>query len=277
MQNSAPEIVRRRITVILDVGGSGKPLLEMLPSLLGERGDIDLDTVIVEDEAQRRAAELPFVRELCRLTISEREFGIAELERANALREQKLKKALAEVTDRSGAVYSLRSVRGAENLLKKLAAASNITMLEPFRGFRHGLVSWAIPSAGVRRHIVVAIDDWSSGTEALMVAALLAKGDAGRICVLLAGSAAIAGGERMDTRQVSDALSAAPARINVLAEPGLQALISATLREHAAALVLGATEDLLRPESLAMLREQLRCPICLVRRPTAQAEAPVSD
>ena len=81
----------------------------------------------------------------------------------------------------------------------------------------------------------------------------------------------------MNTRQVSDALSAAPARINVLAEPGLQALITATLRERAAALVLAATENLLRPESLTMLREQLRCPICLVSRPAGQDEAPASD
>ena len=276
MQNSVPEIVRRRITVILDVGGSGKSLLEMLPSLLGEKGDIDLDTVIVEDEAQRRAAELPFVREFCRLTMSEREFGVVELERAIALREHSLRKALAAVTDRPGIVHSLRSVKGGGNLLKKLAAASNITMLEPLRGFRQGLVSRAISTAGVRRHIVVAIDDWSSGTEVLMVASLLAKGNARRISVLLAGSAA-ATGERVDIRKVSEALSATPAHIEILTELGIQPLINATLRERAATLVLGATEDLLKPESLTMLREQLRCPICLVRRSIGQAEALASD
>ena len=276
MQNSIPGIVRRRITVVLDVGGSGAALLEMLPSLLDEKGEIDLDTIIVEDEAQRRAAELPFVRELCRLTTSEREFGVAEFERAITRRKQNLKKALATVADRPDVVHSLRILKGAENLLKKLAAVSNITMFEPSRGFSQDIVSMTIPSARSRRHIVVAINDWSSGTEALMVGALLAKGDAGRISVVLAGGVTTTG-ELADTRKVSDALSAAPAHIEILTELGIQALINATLRERAATLVLGATEDLLKPESLAMLREQLRCPICLVRRPTGQAEAPVSD
>ncbi len=276
MQNSTPEIVRRRITVVLDVGGSGKLLLEMLPSLLDEKGDIDLDTVIVEDEAQRRAAELPFVRALCRLTTSEREFGVAEFERAIARRKQNLKKALAAVADRPDVVSSLRIMKGAENLLKKLAAVSNITMFEPLRGFSQDLVPMTIPSARSRRHIVVAINDWSSGTEALMVGALLAKGDAGRISVVLAGGVATTE-ERVDIRKVSEVLSATPAHIEILTELGIQPLINATLRERAATLVLGATEDLLQSESLTMLREQLRCPICLVRRSIGQAEALASD
>jgi hypothetical protein len=81
----------------------------------------------------------------------------------------------------------------------------------------------------------------------------------------------------VDIRKVSEALSATPAHIEILTELGIQPLINATLRERAATLVLGATEDLLQSESLTMLREQLRCPICLVRRSMGQAEALASD
>ena len=139
MQKTIPDVARRRITVILDIGGSGKPLLDMLPSLLGGNRDIEIDAVIVEEEAQRRAAELPFVREFCRLTTSEREFGTAELERAIALRKQNLRKVMAAATDRAGVVHSFRSVEGFENLLNNLAAASDITIFEPIRGFRQEL------------------------------------------------------------------------------------------------------------------------------------------
>ena len=264
MQKTVPDIARRRITVILDIGGSGKPLLDMLPSLLGGKGDIEIDAVIVEEEAQRRAAELPFVREFCRLTTSEREFGTAELERAIALRKQNLRKVMAAATDRAGVVHSFRSVKGADNLLNKLAAASDITIFEPLRGFRQELALLATTAARARRHIVVAIDDWSSGAEVLTVGALLAKGDTRRISVLIAEGAA-ATAVRSDTFKIGEALPAAPARIETLTEPGLQTLISATLRERAAALVIGTTEDLLRSASLTMLRKQLRCPICLVR------------
>jgi len=269
MQKSSPEIMRRRISLMLEVGGGGKPLLSLLPSLLGDKGDIELDAVIVDEEAQRRAAELPFVRELCRLTMSEREFGIADLERAIVLRKRALRKALAAVADRPGIVPTLRSVTGAETLLKTLAAASDITMFEPLRGFRQELALPAKPAAWGRQ-IVVAIDDWSSGTEALLVGALLAKGDMRSISVLLAGEAA-AKGDRTDALKVGGTLSVAPARIEILTELGIQPLISATLRERAAALVLGTTEDLLSSELLTMLREQLHCPICLVKRPADHA------
>ncbi len=271
MQKSAPDIVRRRISLMLEVGGSGKPLLSLLPSLLGDKGDVELDAVIVDEEVQRRAAELPFVRELCRLTTSEREFGIAELERAIVLRKRALQKALATFADRPGVVHTLRSVTGAKALLKTLAAASDITMFEPLRGFRQELVLPTKPAVRGRHQIVVAIDDWSSGTEALLVGTLLAKGDMRCISVLLAGEAA-ANGVRTDALKVGGMSSAAPARIEILAELGIQPLISATLRERAAALVLGTTEDLLSSELLTMLREQLHCPICLVRRPADHAD-----
>jgi hypothetical protein len=67
-------------------------------------------------------------------------------------------------------------------------------------------------------------------------------------------------------RIISDLLSAGPARVLLLSEPGIQSLISAARAAGASMLVLGASEELLKPQSLRSLREQLRCPVCLVRR-----------
>jgi hypothetical protein len=67
-------------------------------------------------------------------------------------------------------------------------------------------------------------------------------------------------------RMISDLLPAGPARVLLLSEPGIQCLIAAARAEGAGALVLGASEELLKSQSLRSLREQLRCPVCLVRR-----------
>ena len=67
-------------------------------------------------------------------------------------------------------------------------------------------------------------------------------------------------------QMINKLLPADPARILVLTEPGVQNLIAATLAEDAGMLVLGTSEELVKSESLRLLREQLSCPICLVRQ-----------
>ena len=64
----------------------------------------------------------------------------------------------------------------------------------------------------------------------------------------------------------SELLPSEPARILLLQDLGIQNLIATTRAERADMLVLGASEELLKPESLRPLLEQLRCPICLVRQ-----------
>jgi len=67
-------------------------------------------------------------------------------------------------------------------------------------------------------------------------------------------------------QMINKLLPADPARILVLPEPGVQHLIAAIRAEDAGMLVIGTSEELLKSESLRLLREQLSCPICLVRQ-----------
>ena len=57
-----------------------------------------------------------------------------------------------------------------------------------------------------------------------------------------------------------------PLRVRMLPEEGaLLALVDAAHREGATLFVAAATEDFLQPATLQVLRERLRCPVCLVR------------
>lgn len=264
MQTTAAGISRRRITIILDISGSNRSLLEMLPSLFGENGEIDIDAVFVEDSSQRRAAELTFVREFCLLTTAEREFGPADLERAIALRKQRLTRTIAAAVRRPGVAHSIRSVQAAADLLQELVSASDITMFEPLRRLRQQAITLSRRPPRGRGRVVVAINDWPGARDALLTGLRLAGGDPRRVAVLVAGTAAGTGVKDI-TARITNMLSAAPGGIRILSEPGVQPLIQATLIEKPDALVLGATGELLESSSILALRQEVRCPICVVR------------
>jgi hypothetical protein len=63
-----------------------------------------------------------------------------------------------------------------------------------------------------------------------------------------------------------DLLPTGLAHVLPQSEPGIEFLTSAAHSEGAGMLVVGASEELLKHESLQSLRKHLRCPICLVTR-----------
>jgi nucleotide-binding universal stress UspA family protein len=247
------------------MGGSGQPLLDVLRLLLGKETEIDLQGVFIEDDELQTAAALPFVKELCRLTLGVREFHSAQFERAVALRTRAARRAIAELAQRMGVPHTFRKVQGSTiSLLRETAHSADITVFEPLRMFAVTPVSPLVQTRRSQQRIVVAIDDLATGADALIAATLLAEGEMRRISVLL--TAAAPAEQEALNRMISRLLPAGPARILLLAEPGIQNLIAAARAEGANMLVLGASEELLKPASLRSLRQQLRCPICLVRR-----------
>ncbi len=262
-----PDTVPRRIAVILGMGGSGQPLLNVLRLLLGKDTEIDLQGVFIEDDELLRAASLPFVKELCRLTLGVREFHSAQFERAVALRTRAARRAIAELAQRMGVPHTFRNVQGSTiSLLQETAHSADITVFEPLRMFAAAPISPLVQTRRSQQRIVVAIDDLATCADALIAATLLAEGEMRRISVLLTAAAAAPAEQDALVRMVRKLLPADPACILLLTEPGIQKLIAAARAEGANMLVLGASEELLKPESLRSLRQQLRCPICLVRR-----------
>jgi len=265
MAANHPERGQRRIAVILGSGGTGRSLLELLLPLLGPDRAIEMHGVFLEEAEVRYAAELPFVQELCRVTFSVREFTSEGFERALALRMRTAERALALLARRIGVPHSFRNVRGqAISLLRETANSADITLFEPVS--RIALSVAPTPRGRLaRRRVVVALRDLEAGRRALLAAHHLAEGDARRIVLLAAGP--IVQQQPELWQLCEEILHRRPARMRLLpAESGVRELIEATHAEGAGLLVLPATEDLLEPSNLHLLRDRLRCPICLVRQ-----------
>lgn len=265
MQQPEREASTRRIAVILGTGESGRLLLENIRPLLVTKAAIEVSGVFVEDSELQHAANLPFVKELCRLTYSLREFHSHEFERAVAMRMQAARKALDELARHAGIAHTFRNVRGsALTTLLETALESDITIFQPLNLFATAPLqsgSRALPSA---RHLLVGINDPACAAGALIAAGVLARGHACRVTVLMAGIDA-------DDREILTRLArrSIPARsfaiksIGAVDEP---ALLQAIRLAGADMVVLGATRSLLTPDLLRQLRVQLRCPVFLVRQ-----------
>jgi len=254
----------RRIAVILGTGGSGSNLLDLVQPLLGSDRDIEMQGVFLEEAEVQHAAELPFVKELCRVTFSVREFTTDQFEHALNLRMRSARRALSVLARRTGVVHSFRNVRGsAVKLLRDTAAESDITLFEPARAISAAMAH-PVRRPAPWQTIVVAIDDLVAGARALGVAAHLVEGRMDRVTVLLTPSAAEQG---ESVRQIfDDMLPRRPAHVRTLESTSVEDLARATHVQGASLLVIGISAATLDPIALRALRERLRCPICLVRR-----------
>jgi hypothetical protein len=262
MAANPPEKTLRRVAVILGTGGSGRNLLELVLPLLVRDREIEMHGVFLEEAEVQHAAELPFVKELCRVTFSVREFTSDQFERSLALRMRTAQRAIAVLARRAGVVHSFRNIRGpAVRLLRETASASDITVFEPAR--RLGAT---VPRPTLKQQpIVVAVGDLESGRRALLAAGHLAADQAGRICVLVSGAAAE--DPQAINRLCAEQLPGRPGSVRrVPSEGGVPALADAAHAAGAALFVIAATDDLLESANLQLLRERLRCPICMVRQ-----------
>jgi hypothetical protein len=107
---------RRRITVVLAGAEPRRALLELFEQLIGG-GPAEVRGFFVEDHALLRAAELPFVREVCRLTSAMRPLEPRDLERELRVRALAAQRTLERVAARVEAPVSFQRVRGAGSAL----------------------------------------------------------------------------------------------------------------------------------------------------------------
>lgn len=251
-----------RIAVILGTGGSSQRLLNQLLPLLGQDRDIEMQGVFLEEADVQFAAELPFVQELCRVTFSVREFTSDQFERALVLRMRTARRALDVLARRTGVQHSFRNVRGsAIRLLRETASASDMTVFEPASLYRAALSQRSLS----RQLIVVVLSDAGSSLSVLRAAKHLAGGMSHRIATLLFP----ARGEEIKVlrQQAATFFSGArPGLTRLVDGGGAGDLVRAVRSMGASMLVLPANPELTDTAALRQFREQLHCPICLVRR-----------
>ena len=275
MPAKTPDNVTQQVAVILGTSGSGQPLLSILRRLLGKDAVTVLHGVFIEDDELQRAAALPVVKELCRLTLSVREIHGTGFDRTIALRMRTARSAVEELARRMGVSHTFREARGSTiSLLREAAHSSDITVFEPLRKLATPSITQPMHGQRPPRRIVVVIDNVETGDEALLIAAVLAGSETQRISILLRAETP-AELEAMDN-MISDLLPAGPKRVQLLPDHGVQHLIATVLAERADMLVLGASEELLKTESLASLLKRLECPICLVRHFDSAVNEPLT-
>lgn len=263
MQENPPERVIRRVAVILGPGGSSRNLLDVVAPLLGKDRALEMQGVFIEEADLRHAAALPFVKELCRVTFSVREFNSDQFERVLALRMRTAQRALELLARRAGIAHSFRNIRGsADRLLRETVGQFDITIFEP-----SGTLAVSIPaepSARLKtRRIVVYIRDENNAGAALVAALQLAGGDPQRVSLLL--DPAVNSAQPELEQKLRSIFPSRPGRARTLADSGTVTLTHAVRAENPGMLVLTADGDSTSPEFLADLRKRLRCPICLVR------------
>ena len=265
MTTHRPTETPRRIAVILGTGPSGRRLLDLVLPLLAHDRGVEMQGVFLEEAGLRHAAELPFVQELCRVTFSLREFNSDQFERALMLRMRSAQRALSVLAKRTGVQHSFRNVRGpAHALLCETARGADITVFEPV-GIRSSAAAGQLLSAARPRRLAVAFTNLEAGRMALLAAAHLAENRNDPISILV--SPDVARDRERLAALLREMLPGRTLRVRtVAAEAGAGGLVEATQAEGAALLVLTATEELLESRNLQLLREKVRCPICLVRR-----------
>jgi len=264
MVTKKPETATQQIAVVLGAISSGQPVLDMLGQLLGKDASIELHGVFIEDEELQKAAALPLVNELCRLTLSVREINVPRFDRAIALRRRTARKVFEGLARRKGVAHTFRTAHGSTlSLLQETIRTSGVTIFEPIRQLSAPAVRQPIRSRFTSRRIVVVVDDLDTGGEALKTVALLTKGRPDRFSILWRSKKPA----ELDAMEqlVHQWLPNRPARLLVLPDQGVQNLIASLQAERADMLVIGASETSLKPELLGSLLNRLECPICLVR------------
>jgi hypothetical protein len=268
---TATDVIARRIAVIMGSSGSGRGLLALLEPMLESGGAFEIQGVFLEEDEASHAAGLPFVKEVCRVTYSVREFTSDEFEHSLALHVRTARRAFSVRAARAGVPHSFRNVRGSGlRLLCDAAEAADITVFEPEHLMLPRLVQ-PLPGRQPRRRIAALLNDVHSASEVLRTSLLLAAGDSRDITVLLSPDSESGAATAVLRDLVRDILPRQPAALRFLKGEESTALCTETRDLGATIAVLSAQGVLGRDGALQVLRERMPCPVCLVRTSATQA------
>jgi hypothetical protein len=173
------------------------------------------------------------------------------------------RQALAVLADRAGVSHTFQDVKGsAVGLLRQAISEADITVFEPARPpLTSALPTAQGPGSGPR--VVALLSDTETSLGVLRTAARLARGDLSRLAVLLLQ--APGDGAASLRKAFRGQLGGEPGHVRLVVGDDFNDL-ALTLRElFASMLVVPATPGMTRQKSLQFLREQVRCPVCVVR------------
>jgi len=263
----ADEQRRARILVMLGSIESDRAALNALSLLAGET-PAEILGMFVEDIELLTLAALPIAREYCMLTHVERRLQIPDIERQFRIQARAAQQALAEIAGRLGFPLSFRTVRRAITTLLRESLAETDLML-----FGAGRNALRMPGGSTRadsghpsmrrQPVSVVFDGSEAGQRALQVALQIAPDDSIPLTVILT-----AGNPEHLSRLIEQASRLAGTRSLhpvKMVNPAWRDVIEKAYAQHSAALVIAITTELLQEENLERLRNELNCPVVLVK------------
>jgi hypothetical protein len=264
MKTGRAENTTLRIAVMLGPGGASRYLLDRLEPILVSGRDIELQGVFLEEAGVQQAAELPFVKELCRVTFAVREFDSSQFEHTLALRMRTARQAIGVLADHAKVPFTFRNARGsALGLLKETVSGADVTVFEPARPPMSAALSGPSTSKHRQRTTAV-ICDTDSAAAVLDTALKFAGGTLDRLSILLFPSV----GQDIDTLRTlyREHLPGQPGHVRLITEGDFKDL-AITNRTLLTSMLVAPANDLMTSDrSLQFLLAQVRCPVCLVGR-----------
>lgn len=244
---------------------SGRATLEALSALAG-KNPVDIFGMFVEDIELLMLAELPIAREYCLLTHVERRLQTPDIERQFRVQARAAQQALAEIADRLGSTLSFRTARGAITaLLREALAETDLMLFGAVRGTLRmpGEPALAYTRRPSRQPIAVVFDGSDPAQRALQVALQIAQDEALPLAVIL-----MAGNPdhlSMLNDQLTRLAGTRSLRLVEMVNPAWQDVLAHIRSQHSAMLVVAITAKLLQEENLGRLRNELNCPVVLVK------------
>ena len=245
---------------------SDRAALEALSALAG-RNPADILGMFVEDIELLSLAELPIAREYCLLTHVERHLQIPDIERQFRIQARAAQQALAEIAGRLGSTLSFRTVRGITTTLLRDALAETDVML-----FGAGRGALRLPGGSTRvntgrpsrrQPVAVVFDGSDAAQRALQVALQISPNEAIPLTMILtAGNP-----DHLSalTEQSSRLAGTRTLELVKMVNPAWRDVIERAHAQHSAVLIIAITMELLQEENLDRLRNDLSCPVVLVK------------
>jgi hypothetical protein len=259
---------RARILVMLGSIESDRAALNALSRLAGKT-PAEILGMFVEDIELLALAQLPIAREYCMLTHVERRLQPPDIERQFRIQARAAQQALAEIAGRLGFPLTFRTVRGAITTLLRESLDDTDLML-----FGTGRSTLRMPGGSSRADsghpsrrrqppVSVVFDGSDAAQRALQVALQIAPDDSIPLTVILtAGNPEHLSALTEQASRLAGTRSLYPVK---MVNPAWRDVIEKAYAQHSAALVVAITEELLQEENLGRLRNELNCPVVLVK------------
>ena len=253
-----------RVLVAMDTGTLNQPALSAAAGVAAALG-ARLEGLFVENADLVRLGGLPFASEISAVTGAWRDLAVDEIERALRLQAARIERLLADAAKRVRVPWSFETARG-RLVAQAIAREAELTILGGANRAAEtaSLLAVSRRAHPGRRSMAVLFDASPTSLRALEVAGRLADA-LGSDLRLLMPSGAPAQSAAIRDRAQAWLATEGRAGLALPLDAGEGALATALLKARSELLVHGVSDLTQSLQTLAVLVEQVSCPLLIVR------------